>query len=513
MCRFSKPSPSETPRVRLLLRIAAVFWILVYLVAAAWRVSFPFELEAVEGHCLQQVCRVLDGQKLYVAPSLHFVPLIYTPLYFYAAAAAARLLGAEFFALRVVSILASLGSLFLIFQIVRKETHDSHCGLLATGLFAGSYNVAASWFDLGRVDSLCLFLLLLAVHSMTSTPSPLRAIGTGLVIFAAFMTKQSALMASAPLLAYYLWRHPRDFPWLAATLFVLLALSTIVLDRIHDGWYSYYAFTVPKAARLRYHFLLTFWSDDVIGPFFGAVFCCLAELYVCLVQKTRRVHWLYLFFLAGALAASLAGRMHFGGYKNALMPTYAALAILFGIAVHQVSAALEEEPSRAPLLRRLIPYVCLAQFVTFVFFRFPYLPKPADVEAGKMLQNVVRAVEGDVFMPGQNMLPASVGKSSSAQQWAIGDVMRASGRGRDLLAEEIPAALRDRRFAAIVSSRSSAIEIFGAEIDRYYTRKPIDLGGSKAERMFGRLEMYTPRNETRTQLIQSGASGASPLTQ
>ena len=59
----------------LLLPAAAVFWIVVYLATAVRRARFPFELEAVEGHCLQQVCRVLAGQTLYVAPSLDFVPL------------------------------------------------------------------------------------------------------------------------------------------------------------------------------------------------------------------------------------------------------------------------------------------------------------------------------------------------------------------------------------------------------------------------------------------------------
>src|SRR5690242_15291098 len=85
-------------------------------------------------------------------------------------------------------------------------------------------------------------------------------------------------------------------------------------------------------------------------------------------------------FLLRMWVAAQAGRLHFGGYKNALIPAYAALAILFGIAVHEVSAGLEAEPSPAPLLRLLIPYICLAQFATFVFFRFPYVPKPPDVE-------------------------------------------------------------------------------------------------------------------------------------
>src|SRR5262249_15652949 len=157
----------------------------------------------------------------------------------------------------------------------------------------GGYNVAASWYDLGRVDSLFLFLLLLAVFSMRFTPSPLRAIGTGLLVFCAFMTKQSALMASAPLLVYYPSRHPPHFLWLAATLCALLALSTILLDQIHDGWFSYYVFAVPAKARLRYHFLFSFWNDDVAGPFFGAVMCCLAQLYVSFVQRVRRIDWFY----------------------------------------------------------------------------------------------------------------------------------------------------------------------------------------------------------------------------
>jgi 4-amino-4-deoxy-L-arabinose transferase-like glycosyltransferase len=476
-----------------LLRAAAVFWILVYLVTAAWRARFPFELEAVEGHCLQQVSRVLDGQPLYVAPSLDFVPLIYTPLYFYVAAAAAWLFGVGFFALRIVSILASLGCLALIFRIVQKQTADSYAALLATGVYAGSYNVAASWFDLARVDSLFLFLLLLAVYSMTFPSSPLRAIGTGVLIFASFMTKQTGLLTSAPLLAYSLWSRPREFRWLAGTLLVLLPSSTILFDRAHDGWYSYYVFAVPATARLRHQYLFRFWTNDVIAPFFSAMLCCAAQVCVGRADKSRRDDWLYYFFLVGAVGASWAGRMHFGGYKNAVIPTYAALAILFGIAVHDFSRGFEAGSSRARWLHPLVTLFCLAQFVAFAVYKFPYLPKAYDVAAGRKLQDAVGAVAGDVFMPTQSMLAASVGKTPSAQRWAIGDVLRGPGRGRELLAGEINAALTGRRFAAIVADRESVVEIFGPEIDGYYARRTVELGDSRAERLFGRPEMYTPR--------------------
>jgi hypothetical protein len=326
---------------------------------------------------------------------------------------------------------------------------------------------------------------------MTFPASPLRAIGTGVLIFASFMTKQTALLAGAPLLAYSLWSRPREFRWLAGTLLVLLPSSTILFDHAHDGWYSYYVFAVPAAARLRHHYRFRFWTNDMIAPFFSAMLCCAAKGCVGRADKSRRDDWLYYFFLAGAVGASWAGRMHFGGYK--IMPAYAALAILFGIAVHDFSGKPEAGPSRARWLRPLVTLLCLAQFVAFAVYKFPYLPKAYDVAAGRKLQDGVGAVTGEVFLPMQNMLPASVGKDSSAQQWAIGDVMRGPARGRDLLGSEITAALSDRRFAAIVADRESVREIFGPEIDRYYVRRAVDLGDSRAERLFGRPEMYTPR--------------------
>jgi len=71
--------------------------------------------------------------------------------------------------------------------------------------------------------------------------------------------------------------------------------------------------------------------------------------------------------------------------------------------------------------------------------------------------------------------------------------VRTPGRGRELLAPEITAALADRRFAAIVADRESVVEIFGLEVDGTYSRKPIELDDPRAQRLFGSPEMYTPR--------------------
>ncbi|WP_322487719.1 hypothetical protein [Chloroflexus sp.] len=55
----------------------------LFLWVALSRLSYPFAIEWLEGNSFLHVLRVLQGQPLYVAPSYDFIPMIYTPLYYY----------------------------------------------------------------------------------------------------------------------------------------------------------------------------------------------------------------------------------------------------------------------------------------------------------------------------------------------------------------------------------------------------------------------------------------------
>ena len=57
----------------------------------ALRVVYPYPIDGLEPGSIQVVERVLHGQPIYGPPTLDFVPLIYGPLYFYAAAQNQRL--------------------------------------------------------------------------------------------------------------------------------------------------------------------------------------------------------------------------------------------------------------------------------------------------------------------------------------------------------------------------------------------------------------------------------------
>src|SRR5262245_50878569 len=112
--RSPQPSPARTtgparaagpdPAVALALALACAY-VLAFVIVAVARLPYPFELEWLEGVVLEHVHRVLAGQPIYVAPSVDFVPLNYTPLYYYVSAAFAAALGPGFVALRLVSLL------------------------------------------------------------------------------------------------------------------------------------------------------------------------------------------------------------------------------------------------------------------------------------------------------------------------------------------------------------------------------------------------------------------------
>jgi hypothetical protein len=89
--------------------LAAVFYALSYLYVALARLTYPYELQWMEGKSLVQLWRLLGGQVLYVRPTLSYVPMIYQPLYFYLARLVAEIAGSGFVSLRLVSILASVG--------------------------------------------------------------------------------------------------------------------------------------------------------------------------------------------------------------------------------------------------------------------------------------------------------------------------------------------------------------------------------------------------------------------
>ena len=223
--------------------IAGLAVICGYLCIALARIGYPGHLEILEDNSLIEVHRILAGQQIYAAPSAGYVPDGYPPLYFAVSAAAASVLGQSYLPLRVVSLVASLACFAILGRLVQRETRSRAAGLAAAGLLAATYTVTDTWFDVGRVDSLFLAFSVAGLYAVRWACRTRGAIAAGLLLGAAFCTKQSALAEGVVVLAVLAAGPRRRLAVPAAVTYaVVVGGSTIVLGLTSHGWYVYYVF-------------------------------------------------------------------------------------------------------------------------------------------------------------------------------------------------------------------------------------------------------------------------------
>ena len=436
------------------------------LVLMVLRMRYPFQLEWVEGATATTSQWILSGHFLYERLSLQFTPLLYNPLYFYVSALFSAVLGPGFLAPRLVSVLATIGTCFLIFDWVRRETASLVGALAAAGFYAATFKVTGVWMDAARVDSLLVFLLLLAAYWARRIPGPRGAIGCAALLALAYFTKQSALPFFIAFGGYYLLENRRAWLayWPAAALFVLGAAW--LLDVVSGSWYSFYAWYVVRNTVLDAAAIRAFWQVDLLGNVplaLGASLVALALLGNPFSRSAgglrSRFYWA---LTAGALVSSWWNRSFAAAYVNALMPMMACLGLLLGLCLGLPKPA----PGRY-LFQWAALLLAAVQFVKLVYDPRTVLPTARDERAGQEMLALIRSYPGDVFVAGGSYYPAMVGKPTFANWGAIVD---SSGlwdtdldvqRGkrpdprRRIILDELEAAVASRRFDAVILDDTS----------------------------------------------------------
>ena len=254
------PSPRrwDVPRAaRLAAALLGLAAIATYLVIALFRLSYPFPLEYLESNSLVEVQRILTGHALYAAPTVGYVPDGYPPLYFATSAAAASVLGLSYLPLRLVSLVSSLACFAVLARLVQRETASAAAGIAAAGLLAATYFVTDTWFDVARVDSLFIALSAAALYTARWMRRTRGAVATGLLLAAAFLTKQNGLAEGVAVLTALAFGPRRRLAWPAALTYgAVLGISTLALGLASRGWYVFYVFVLlsrahPEGRRVR----------------------------------------------------------------------------------------------------------------------------------------------------------------------------------------------------------------------------------------------------------------------
>jgi hypothetical protein len=509
--------PSRSPLAvaaegsRYLVLILVFYFVATYLVGASARLFFPFALEWIEGSVVDQVARVVEGLPIYVEPSVDYVPGLQTPLYLWISAGFAQVIGVGFAAPRLVSLLATLGCMGALYMFVWRESASRHPALIAAALYAATYQLSGSWFDLARVDSLGLLFILLGALDLRRAVTLRRHLLAGGLLAAAFFTEQTSLVVTAALCVYCVFalRGAQRFALPLATL-GLIALGTLLANQVSDGWFEFYVFDAPWQ-----HFRLGvggvreyaespaggFWTDELAAtlPLAGV----LALGFVAFGVKARPPGDLvfYSCLAAGMLGMSWLQRAGLGSDLDALMPAHALIALYAGLAIHALPVRFGDGPdTRAPAVRGslvglVVHALCIMQLVALVYDPGAEMPREVDRQAGERLVDLMAQIDGEIWSPAHGQLPRLAGHAASAHNAAILDVVATGGPVAAALSQQIDDTLAEQRHAVIFAP------LIGFENVQRMTYVQTRMGAPKADGILPRghssaraLDIQLPRH-------------------
>jgi hypothetical protein len=445
-------STSERRLPRWGINLAIIFssaYILIFVVVAVLRMGYHYELEWLEGSMVDHVARVLHSLPLYVPPSLDFIPTMYTPLYYYVSALIASVTGLGFLPLRLVSFLSAVGCFAVIFQLVRRETGQRWPAIIATGLFAATYVVTGTFFDLARVDAFAAFFLFLGTALIHRADRPSRLMPAAVVFSLAFFAKQSALVPVGFLTMYVIYSVPRRSVWFIAPLVALIGCGALWMNHSSGGWFLYYVFEMPGRHAFMQSPLKDFFDRNLFKH--APILCLIALLYLGNEFRARRRKSLVfaLCLLAGFTIISFLGKVKIGGYTNNLIPVYGALAIVTGF--------LLGSPERLVFFRRhtqafgiILSLALVLQFARLWHDPVRLVPTEAMVNAGNELVRRLSEYPGRIYMPNHGYIPEMVGKPPTAHYQAYIDLVSADSAAGRAVMDELAMRLNRQAFSLVV---------------------------------------------------------------
>ncbi len=491
--RRSILEPQSWPRLflcpALLLAAAAVaqlYWVFLS------RLTYPLDIEWMEGAMLVHAHRIMHGQALYAPPSVDFVSFLYTPLYPALLAIVGRLTGLSYTLGRVLSVLgtsAALGALVYAAWIRTKDKVGAlTAGMAAAAAFAMAFPFCGAWFDLVRNDSLWLGLVAWALVLLCGKRDDfVKTASASALMVAAFFTKQTAapmaLAAAGALLVTGRWRRALLFGLMTAVPSVLLVL---LANKITDGWFWIYIYRLHQSHPV---FWDRIWPKTPVAilenqwPLWGALIAAFALAGWKRKIDKDMVYWL-LMGLAGLAVASVGSATQ-GAYKNANIPGVFFPAMAAAVAVATVLQLDWEQ--KGSWIDRLVPLaivgILAAQAPVRWFDPRPWVPTKQDRRRAVHFIAFLKSLGKDPFVPYHpyyNIIAGGQGHMhimgvNDAADWAKA-ITKDPRRDRKIkrhLKTSIYESFRHRRWSAVLHDRTYTYQLPG--LSRFY-RRTKDLG-------------------------------------
>jgi len=327
------------------------------------RLSEPLVHDRLGGSIVDHVIRVRQGQPLYIEPTDRWVPLVYTPLYYYFAALIMGGVGEGEFACRLSSILLIGASAVVALSLVKRMTRSWAWTALGVPLVVAGYSLCEYFYDSPRVDPMSTLFVLLATWVAVCGRGRGGALLLGVLCTGAYFSKQSTLAYTVVLLSGILlldWRRGA----LASLTFLGLGGSLLALaNGSSDGWFWRYGVFLPTQHSFPADRVRTILTGDFLatGLPLAGLLTAMAVLLKTRVQDEERRSTLVLAIAALATAAfSFTSHARSGATFKVLMP----LGPIFAAALPVVFAWLARTRATAHGRRAV---QCLALLLTGAF--------------------------------------------------------------------------------------------------------------------------------------------------
>jgi len=430
----------------------------------AQRLVYPYDLEWMEGSMLHHALRIANGQPIYTAPSIDFIPHLYTPLYLMVVAAVGKICGGVGYLVgRSVSVAAFLGALAVGIVWARREGGALGAAGAAMALPVAAFADTGGFYDLVRCDSLQLFLTVLgAALAWYGRKRHATMAAAALLLVAAFFAKQTA----APIIVFIgvglLILTPRRGPVLtfAAVGSLAFLILVYVQNWVSNGWFWTYIFRLHQSHPF---FTRRAWVETPLTLLrllgLGALVVPWALLSQALGRFEDKGHGLlFLGWLGiGGLLSSCLGFGTQWAHVNAFIPGLFFPALAMGAAAGRLLLRTPSAPARMQTasqrhgraFRHMLVWLLLALSLAPRLRGLrpaSHVPTQADRQAGAALITRLASAPGDVLIPFHPFYAHLAGKRVFLHRMGVWDVRgTAAGSVRGL-----EAAFAQQRFSRII---------------------------------------------------------------
>jgi hypothetical protein len=407
--------------------VLATVWmagLLAYTIAG--RLTFPYDLEWMEGGMLVHAWRVLQGEPLYVVPTSDFVPFIYPPLYHWVVAAVGGVFGFGYPAARAVSVVGTFATAGFAVWAARTEGVRWGLAIAAAGLYLSAFEDTGGFFDLARLDGLFMALTTGALVAGRHRAWP----AAGLLLTLAFATKHNAALFGLPILLWAFREQGRAGALRFALWSVVPALTFTVLVTALEGDQLFLTYILGVPSKHGFVAQRFFWlaqQEELLALPFTTV---LLAAYGAIWWRDRKTnptplssgarYWLWNGALAVLLSAMMRG--HQGGYSNVLMPAIWALSVGGVVALEHLRTRF---PKRALVFG--LPLLVAGQLAYEDWDPDNHRASESDWEAGALLVEAVAEQEGEVLAPWSPWISVQAGKSPGFHLIGLWDINHAGG--------------------------------------------------------------------------------------